>query len=145
LRADRAAQLQCQGMNLLGQVPEPRDVFRLAKVEEWPRVHLSGAGMDQKRSGGLVLLEDLLNAAEILGQGVDRHADVLDERQWLRAAFEPVKAWQGHLAQLPKRVTLFRIACSQRMNRQAFAPAQPLDKRLCRPRCLGWAVGLILD
>ena len=79
-------------MNLFGERPKPRLIFRLLQVEERPRVHLPRAGVHEKRRRHLRLLQHLLHLMQVNRQRLDRHANVLDKGDRLRASLQGVEA-----------------------------------------------------
>ena len=63
-------------------------------------MHLPGGGVDQERRRRLVPLQHLLDAVQVLRQGLRRHADVLDERYRLRPVAQAEQRRQRGVAEL---------------------------------------------
>jgi hypothetical protein len=119
LGADRSAKFQGQPMDLLPNGPEPSLIIGAGQIKERACMHLAGASVNEERCRRLILLQDLLNAAQINRQHINRHANVLDEGDRLGPAAQTIKTRQHRFAQLPQAFDLFLFECSHGVKGQA--------------------------
>jgi hypothetical protein len=121
LTADRAAQLEDQGIHLLGDGQQPAHGLRAVQVQKGTCVYLAGQGVGQKGSRGFMPLQDILHPVQEEGKVLGWDGHVLNESHRLGLTSESVQTGQDGFAQAPKTLLVAVTASHQGLHSQMLA------------------------